>query len=149
VGGIPRDSVTIEARAQGREWRAAGCPRGAVSSTNCSDVTSCASRSPTPSPPGCCCSSRRSCFRRSAPRTGCVRSSSRCRAAAPIVADLLQRLRERKLVQWSLAYIAAAFALIQVLDVVAQRFGWSESIERLLIVALAIGFFVVLVLAWY
>lgn len=63
--------------------------------------------------------------------------------------ELLQRLRDRKLVQWVLAYIAAAFALIQVLDVVAQRFGWPESIERALIIALAIGFFVTLVLAWY
>jgi TolB-like protein/Flp pilus assembly protein TadD len=63
--------------------------------------------------------------------------------------DLLQRLRERKLVQWSLAYVAAAFALIQVIDVVAQRFGWPESIERAFIVALAIGFFAALVLAWY
>ncbi len=63
--------------------------------------------------------------------------------------ELLQRLRERKLVQWALAYIAAAFALIQVLDVVAQRFAWPDSLERILILALAIGFFVVLVLAWY
>ncbi len=63
--------------------------------------------------------------------------------------DFLQRLRERKLVQWALAYVAAAFALIQVLDVVAQRFDWPEQIERLLILALAIGFFVTLVLAWY
>ncbi|HEY8011278.1 MAG TPA: tetratricopeptide repeat protein [Rudaea sp.] len=63
--------------------------------------------------------------------------------------DFLQRLRERKLVQWALAYVAAAFALIQVLDIVAQRFGWPESIERFAIVALAIGFFVTLVLAWY
>ena len=59
------------------------------------------------------------------------------------------RLRQRKLVQWSLAYIAAAFALIQVLDVVAQRFGWPELLERLLILAFAVGFFVTLVLAWY
>ena len=65
------------------------------------------------------------------------------------MADLLQRLRERKLVQWALAYVAAAFALIQVIDVVAQRFGWPEWIERACIVALAIGFFVALVLAWY
>jgi TolB-like protein/Tfp pilus assembly protein PilF len=63
--------------------------------------------------------------------------------------DLLRRLKDRKLVQWALAYIAAAFALIQVLDVVAQRFGWPESMERALIVALAIGFFVAVVLAWY
>lgn len=60
-----------------------------------------------------------------------------------------QRLKQRKLVQWALAYIAAAFAIIQVLDVVAQRFGWPDRIEKLLILALAIGFFVTLVLAWY
>src|SRR6185437_2322171 len=63
--------------------------------------------------------------------------------------EFLARLRQRKLVQWALAYIAAAFALIQVLDVVAQRFGWPGQIEKLLILALAIGFVFVLVLAWY
>ncbi|HET7557446.1 MAG TPA: tetratricopeptide repeat protein [Rhodanobacteraceae bacterium] len=63
--------------------------------------------------------------------------------------ELLARLKQRKLVQWALAYIAAAFALIQVLDVVAQRFGWPDQVEKLLILALAIGFVVVLVIAWY
>ena len=63
--------------------------------------------------------------------------------------DFLQRLRERKLVQWALAYIAAAFALIQVLDIVAQRFGWPEYSVRLIIIVLTVGFFVTLVLAWY
>ena len=63
--------------------------------------------------------------------------------------DFLQRLRERKLVQWALAYIAAAFALIQILDIVAQRFGWPEQVIRFIIIAVAIGFFVTLVLAWY
>jgi len=63
--------------------------------------------------------------------------------------EFLQRLRERKLVQWSLAYLAGAFALIQVLDIVAQRFGWPEQVVRLVIVALSVGFFVTLVLAWY
>src|SRR5450432_827385 len=63
--------------------------------------------------------------------------------------DFLERLRERKLVQWALAYVAAAFALIQVLDIVAQRFIWPEYFVRFTIIALAVGFFVVLVLAWY
>jgi TolB-like protein/Tfp pilus assembly protein PilF len=63
--------------------------------------------------------------------------------------EFLQRLRERKLVQWSLAYVAGAFALIQVLDIVAQRFGWPEQAVRVVIVALSIGLFVTLVLAWY
>ena len=61
----------------------------------------------------------------------------------------VERLKQRKLVQWTLAYIAGAFALLQGLDIVAQRFGWPESIERTLIVAVAIGFFVTLILAWY
>ncbi|MGH8042026.1 MAG: tetratricopeptide repeat protein [Rudaea sp.] len=63
--------------------------------------------------------------------------------------ELLQRLKQRKLGQWALAYIAAAFALVQVIDVVAQRFNWPDSIERLLILAICVGFFVLLLLAWY
>jgi TolB-like protein/Flp pilus assembly protein TadD len=65
------------------------------------------------------------------------------------MSDFFSRLRERKLVQWALAYIAAAFALIQVLDIVAQRFGWPEQAIRFVIVALGVGFFLTLVLAWY
>jgi len=61
----------------------------------------------------------------------------------------LQRLRERKLVQWALAYVASALALVQGLDIVAQRFGWPEQAMRVVIVAVAIGFFVILVLAWH
>jgi len=65
------------------------------------------------------------------------------------VGEFLQRLKERKLVQWALAYVAAAFALIQVIDVVAQRFAWPDSLERILILVIALGLFVTLVLAWY
>jgi TolB-like protein len=65
------------------------------------------------------------------------------------MADFIERLRERKLVQWAVAYAAGAFALIQILDIVAQRFGWAEETMRLVIIVLAIGFFVALVLAWY
>jgi serine/threonine-protein kinase len=65
------------------------------------------------------------------------------------MADLLRSLRKRKLVQWALAYIAAAFALIQVTDVVAQQFDWGDSVRRGITIALAVGFLVELVLAWY
>ena len=61
----------------------------------------------------------------------------------------LARLKQRKLVQWALAYIAFAFALLQGVDIVAQRFAWPDQLERILILALAVGFFVALVLAWY
>ena len=63
--------------------------------------------------------------------------------------EFLQRLKDRKLVQWALAYLAAAFALIQVLDIISTRFGWPESAIRYVIIALAIGLFIALVLAWY
>src|SRR5881398_3365694 len=63
--------------------------------------------------------------------------------------QFLQRLKERKLVQWTLAYVAGAFALLQGIDIVASRFGWPEQTMRLVIIALVIGFFTTLVLAWY
>jgi len=65
------------------------------------------------------------------------------------VTNYLAQLKQRKLVQWALAYVAAMFALIQVLDIVAQRFGWPEQAIRFTIIAVCVGFFVVLVLAWY
>jgi adenylate cyclase len=65
------------------------------------------------------------------------------------VNEFLRRLKERKLVQWTVAYVAAAFALLQGVDIIASRFGWPDWIERILIIASCIGFFFVLVLAWY
>lgn len=65
------------------------------------------------------------------------------------MSGLLQRLKQRKLVQWGIAYVAFAFALLQGVDIIAQRFAWPEAVERGLIVVLAIGFFIALVLAWY
>ena len=63
--------------------------------------------------------------------------------------QFLQELKQRKLVQWTVAYVAAAFALLQGVDIVAQRFGWPEQTMRFVIIALSVGFFVTLVLAWY
>src|ERR1044072_3074317 len=60
-----------------------------------------------------------------------------------------QRLKQRKLVQWALGYIAAAFALLQGADIVAQRFGWPAQTMRFLIIALSVGLFATLVLAWF
>ncbi len=62
---------------------------------------------------------------------------------------LLDRLRQRKIVQWALAYLAGGFALLQAVDIIGQRFGWPDTIVRVLIVVLAVGFFAALVLAWY
>ena len=61
----------------------------------------------------------------------------------------LARLRQRKLVQWAVAYVAGAFALLQGIDIIAQQFGWPETVQRGITLALVLGFFVTLLLAWY
>src|SRR5215475_8908218 len=63
--------------------------------------------------------------------------------------EFFQRLKQRKLVQWAIAYVAAAFALLQGIDIVAQQFGWPEAVRRGITLALVVGFLVTLVLAWY
>jgi TolB-like protein/Tfp pilus assembly protein PilF len=63
--------------------------------------------------------------------------------------EFWQRLKQRKLVQWGVAYVAAAFALLQGIDIVAQQFGWPEGVRRGITMAMVVGFFVMLVLAWY
>jgi TolB-like protein len=63
--------------------------------------------------------------------------------------EFLQRLRRRKLVQWAIAYVAAAFALLQGIDIIAQQFAWPEGLRRGITLALVVGFFVALLLAWY
>jgi TolB-like protein len=62
---------------------------------------------------------------------------------------LLAELKQRKLVQWALAYVAAAFALLQGVDIVAGKFGWPDSIGRALIIALCVGLFITMLLVWY
>lgn len=63
--------------------------------------------------------------------------------------EFFQRLKQRKLVQWAIAYVAAAFALLQGIDIVAQQFGWPEGVRRGITLGLVVGLFVTLVLAWY
>lgn len=65
------------------------------------------------------------------------------------MSEFWHRFKQRKLVQWALAYVAAAFALLQGIDIIAQQFGWSQGMQRGLTWTLVLGFFVALVLAWY
>ncbi len=65
------------------------------------------------------------------------------------MASLIQRLTQRKIVQWAIAYVAGAWLLVEVLSFIAENFGWPAGIVRGAAVFLGIGFFVALVLAWY
>jgi TolB-like protein/Tfp pilus assembly protein PilF len=65
------------------------------------------------------------------------------------MSSFLERLKERKLFQWALAYLAGAWVVLQVMEVTAEPFGWPLAVQRGITVLLAVGFFVTLVLAWY
>ena len=63
--------------------------------------------------------------------------------------SLLTRLKERKLMQWALAYLAGAWVLLEATGFVAENFAWPEVIVRALTRLAEVGFLVTLVLAWY
>ncbi|UCC85093.1 MAG: tetratricopeptide repeat protein, partial [Gemmatimonadota bacterium] len=63
--------------------------------------------------------------------------------------SLLQRLKERKLFQWALAYLAGAWLIFQGIEVLAEPWSLSAGFQQVLHVLLGIGFLVTLVLAWY
>ena len=63
--------------------------------------------------------------------------------------NLWSRLRRRKVVQWGLAYAAAAWTLLQVIEYLGETYGWPPAIRQIATPALALGSLLVLVLAWY
>jgi TolB-like protein len=63
---------------------------------------------------------------------------------------LLQHLKERKIVQWAIAYLAGSWVLIEVTSVLAEPFGLAvDPTTRALTVFLAWGFVGALVIAWF
>lgn len=62
---------------------------------------------------------------------------------------MLERFRQRKIVQWGLAYLAGAWLLLQFADVVGGQWGWPSSVQRAITVVLAVGLLPTLVIAWY
>jgi TolB-like protein/Flp pilus assembly protein TadD len=63
--------------------------------------------------------------------------------------SLFDRLKQRKLVQWALAYLAGAWAVLEAAGYVGDQFGWPVVVGQTLTVVAAFGFLILLVLAWY
>lgn len=59
------------------------------------------------------------------------------------------RIKDHKLLQWSLAYLGAALGLAHGQELLAHNFHWPEIVGRLLIALLIVGFPVAIALAWY
>lgn len=65
------------------------------------------------------------------------------------MSDLIRRLRQRKLGQWSIAYLAGAWIAVEVVDTLGSTWGWPPLVGRLVFVGLAGGLAATLVLAWF
>jgi len=63
--------------------------------------------------------------------------------------SILEDLKQRKIVQWSLAYMASAWLVMQLVDVLGARWGVSDSVARVIDLVLLLGLVVTLVFAWY
>ena len=65
------------------------------------------------------------------------------------IASVWSALRRRKVVQWGVVYVAAAWGFLQGLEYVSEAFHWPDQLRQVALLALLIGLPVVLVLAWY
>jgi TolB-like protein/Tfp pilus assembly protein PilF len=59
------------------------------------------------------------------------------------------KLRQRKVVQWGLAYLAGAWGSLQALEFLSETYSWSPQVRMLAVPALLLGLPIVVVLAWY
>jgi len=64
-------------------------------------------------------------------------------------ASLWVRLRAAKLVQWTLAYLASVWLLLQVLEFLNDRFGWDPALLRVATVVAGAAVLPMWVLAWF
>jgi hypothetical protein len=65
------------------------------------------------------------------------------------VSALLDRFKQRKIVQWALAYLAGAFVVVQVMDALAEPLGLGVVGQRGVVALLVLGFLLALTLAWF
>jgi TolB-like protein/Flp pilus assembly protein TadD len=68
---------------------------------------------------------------------------------APSPTSVWGRLKEHKVVQWTLAYAAAAYTLLHGTEMLSDAQEWPHVIVRVLSLALILGVPVVMTLAWY
>ena len=68
---------------------------------------------------------------------------------APVLRSIWARLKKHKVMQWTLAYAAAAYTLLHGVEMVSHYFEWPLLIGRLVTVTLALGVPIAIILAWY
>ncbi len=71
--------------------------------------------------------------------------------AAPVekLERLWARVKEHKIIQWTLAYLAAALALAHGAELVGHAFEWPDIVSRVVVILLVLGLPFAVTLAWY
>lgn len=59
------------------------------------------------------------------------------------------RIKAHKVLEWTLAYTAAAYTLLHVVEMVGNAFDWPHVLARILTLLLALGVPIATTLAWY
>jgi TolB-like protein len=65
------------------------------------------------------------------------------------MSSFVRRLKERKVVQWTLAYMAGVWAVMEVSGYVGDQFNWPDIVGQVIVVLAGLGLCLTLVLAWY
>lgn len=63
--------------------------------------------------------------------------------------SLLDRVMERKVAQWTAAYLAGAWLTLQLMDVLADIWDLSVVVQQIVSLVLGLGVMPALVVAWY
>jgi adenylate cyclase len=84
-----------------------------------------------------------------APATERVLPAVEASPRAVVQQSVWGRIKEHKVLQWSLTYLGAALALAHGQELLAHNFHWPEWVGHALIGSLIVGFPIAVALAWY
>jgi len=65
------------------------------------------------------------------------------------VSSFVERLKQRKVVRWALAYLAGAWFAVEVVGQLGELFAIPLGVQRGLVTVLAFGLVAVVALAWF
>jgi TolB-like protein/Tfp pilus assembly protein PilF len=63
--------------------------------------------------------------------------------------DVWERIKQHKVVQWTLAYLALAYTLLHGAELLGNSLGWSHGLLRVFTLLLIMGVPVVIIVSWY
>lgn len=83
------------------------------------------------------------------PREHAVLEDDTGASAATASLTVWARIKAHKVLEWTLAYAAAAYTLLHVVEMVGNAFDWPHVVARILTLLLALGVPIATTLAWY